>query len=328
MIACTVKVRPMSKGGSGPSAYLLRLTNARKLERDPKPQLLFGSPDHFERCVRHSRSEYPYTSYVLSYKGQRPPPTLEERARIHRAYLCLLRGGLAEDATIAFGVTHGDDEHGVLLRHLVDPAWPRFQPYYNALDWQVFSDFQWVTNRRYGLRAPENASGHQLVSLAGKDYGPKHLEMLADLREQVQIEWLAGRLNSHRAFLDLLRGRKFSCEVKPHPKAKLDERRVWIEAKTADGFTMLLKGPVCIPGFEGRAYRLHEESEIEAFQKFQLDPQPLWERFLSGVLIRRARNKRQFPKFMDDLPEAGCLGFEDLHPDRHIRPVSLAPGQG
>jgi hypothetical protein len=50
----------------------------------------------------------------------------------------------------------------------------------------------------------------------------------------------------------------------------------------------------------------------------------LWGRFLEAVRLRRERNHKQLPAFMDDASVEGFFGFCGLHPDHYFkRKVSM-----
>lgn len=324
----TLHVRPVSKGGSGPSEYLFRPTNAKKEPRKTQPILLFGNPERFEKWVRASRSEHPYVSYVLSYKGEPAMPDQLTRQLIHQLYRQLLLGGIAEHHAYSMGVDHGDHEHGVILRHLLEPKMRRFQPYYHPIDKQIISDFQWLMNRRHGFQAPENPACHQLVSLAGKRFDGTHIAALLELREKLRRAEAAGKLASHEEFVRLLKADYASVEVTPHPKAeKGDQARVWITVGDGKDFEMLLKGPACALNFNCQVYRQMQNRNLETYQSFLADPLPLWQRFQEGLQRRRKRNQR-FAALMDKQDQDTCFGMEDLHPDHHLIALPNKPTLG
>ncbi len=337
MRARTIHVKASKSGGRGPSKYLFGKKDSRGNVRDPKPTLLFGDPSLFESCVERSPSGHPYTSYVLSYKGEKNRPSPVIREKIRRSFLRLLVGGFAEDRIVALGVDHGEDEHGALLRHLVAPGWPRFQPYYHKIDKYCFSAFQWLTNRCYGLSAPEDPANHEWVSLAGKHFDARHIEFLSRLRFLIEGELRRpSGLASHKDFLALLHRKGHQATVVPHARAMDDPldfeddpdakgKRVWVSVETADGLHVLLKGPLCNPKFRRTEYEDHLKDRREAYLRFLDNPYPMWESFLRGVRYRNERNRKRFPMFCEHFNSADFLGFEVLHPERHLNPVRVMP---
>jgi hypothetical protein len=331
MRARTLPVKPIKSGGRGPSKYLFSEKDSRGNPRSPKPRLLFGDPGLFERCVERGNLNHPYASYVLSYKGEENAPTAAVREEIHRNYLRLLAGGFAEDRVLAIGVDHGDDEHGALLRNLVAPNWPGFQPYYHNKDKYCFSAFQWLTNRCHGLRAPEDPANYEWISIAGKHFDERQIECVARLRFLIEGELLRpDGLASHKEFLTFLNRKGYRATVVPHPKAEEDpaddvvdphtkERRVWLEVRADDGPTVLLKGPLSDPGFQRKPYERQCQDENEVYRRFLDNPYPLWESFLRGVRFRNERNRKRFPAFCEDYERLEYLGFASLHPERHLQ---------
>lgn len=326
MRARTIPVKAIHAGGRGPGKYFFSKRDSRGHLRNTKPQLLFGTPPLFQRCVERSGLSHPYTSYIISYKGEVTPPSPDVRKEIRRTFFRLLCAGIREDRVLALGVDHGEDEHGALLRHVVAPNWPSFQPYYHQADKYCFSAFEWLTNRCYGLRAPEDPANTQLVSLAGKHFDERHIVVLERLRSLIQEELLRhDGLKSHEAFLTLLNQAGYRADVVEHPNAmdvdELDredsrKRRVWLEIQKDEDLTILLKGPVCQPGFLREQYERRCQEKSNAYQGFLQNPYPLWESFLRGVGYRNERNRKRFPAFCEDFERLEHLGFASLHPDR------------
>jgi len=288
--------------------------------------VLFSNPDHFEYLVSRSSADHPYTSYILSYKHERQMPSRADRDQIHAAFLRLLRGGLKEECVYVLGVDHGDHEHGAVYRHLIEPRWRRFQPFYHKADLLSVSDFQWLVNRRYGLTAPENPINHQLVSLAGKHFGDDAVQFLATLREQVRQKWETSWLQNHEGFIELLKHLGYEPKLESHPAAGGSEalsssnsKRVWLRIRV-DETDCFLKGPLCSPDFKRCQ---HEKKQAEArahYESFQHDPFSLWQRFLDGIEMRRKRNQKRYRGLCETMTPDAHLGFADLHPDRHVKP--------
>jgi hypothetical protein len=319
MLAQTHSIPPNGTGGGGPVEYLFRRKDCRKKIRDPEPVLKFGRPDFINRCIKFSRSKYPYTSYVLSYRDEPAPPGMEVRRRIHADCLRFLAGGLADERIVALGVDHGDHEHGLLLRHVADPSWPRFQPYWHDADCKAFSTFQLLVNRRYQLAAPEDPRKHQLLSLAGKFFSDEDIKSLARLREVLGAHWKANLIRTHEDFKGLLMRQGFIATFVPHPKGTGAPGRGWIEATRSNSTKLLLKGPPCNPSFKRAAYELNQQKTRQEYQAFLKDPYPLWNHFLEAVQLRRTKNEKRFPAFMDHKTERDFFGFGDLHPDHYFK---------
>jgi hypothetical protein len=258
----------------------------------------------------------------LSFRDEPNPPSAELRHRIHTDCLRFLAGGFAAEHLVTLGVDHGDHEHGLLLRHLAEPSWPRFQPYFHAADRKAFSTFQLLVNRRYGLAAPEDPKKHQLLSLAGKHFKDEHVEILMRLRELLRTHWGLKTVYNHEDFLGLLRRHGYSPVFVPHPHATKDTpQRGWIEMKYSDSERpLLLKGPPCDPRFKRKVYELERAQVQQQYQAFLTDPYPLWGRFLEAVRLRRERNRKRLPVFMDDATKQDFFGFGDLHPDHYFKP--------
>lgn len=321
MRTLTFPIPVKGSAGGDPVEYLFRKVDCRKELREPAAELIFGCPPLLSKCIQFSRSDYPYTSYVLSYRDDPNPPSHEIRRRIHADCLRFLAGGFAKEHLVALGVDHGDHEHGLLLRHLADPSWPRFQPYFHAVDRKVFSTFQLLVNRRYGLAAPEDPRKHQLLSLAGKHFKDEHIKILMRLRELLKTYWELKTIRNHRDFLGLLRRQGYGPVFVPHPHAAEDTpQRGWIEMKYSDSERpLLLKGPPCSPNFTRKAYDLERAQVHAQYQAFLKDPYPLWERFLEAVRRRRERNQKRLAAFMDDATPEDFFGFSDLHPDHYLK---------
>jgi hypothetical protein len=323
----TLKVAAVSSGGRGPSDYLLSKIDSRKRPRNPEPKVLLGDPDYFEYLVSRSRAEHPYTSYILSYKNERRILSRADRASIHADFLKMARGGLAEERIYVLIVDHGDHEHGAIYRHVIDPTWKRFQPYYDVADKHRFSNFQWLVNRRYGLSAPEDPANHQLVSLAGKHFDDGAVEFLVRLRKWVADEWKRAGLKTHDAFRQLLADHGWKATVKSYEleKARLageeedfspKEQRVWLEVENRAEM-ILLKGPLCSPGFRRADYEYQEAEEVQKYQMFLDNRFRLWDVFIQAERQRRKRNEKLYRGLCEPETPDACLGFDDLHPSRH-----------
>ena len=319
MRARNLPIPPKQVSGDGPSEYFFRATDFHKKKRDPEPELLHGHPEFFERCVRFSEAQHPYLSYFLSYRDEPHPPSQELRRSIHADYLRLLGGGLATRFLCTLAVDHGDHEHGALLRHLATPAWPRFQPFYHLADRKCFSTFQLLVNRRYGLAAPENPQNEQLLTLAGKHYDEESVVKLARLRKLLHGQWLSNKVRTHKSFIQMLIREGYRPSFVPHLDAAVDEPgRGWVKAVSKEGTILLLKGPVCVPGYERAAHERLQEQRREAYHAFMANPYPLWEHFIEAVRRRRKNNEKRFPEFMDDAREQDFFGFEALNPDNNF----------
>lgn len=327
MIIATLPIRPSKSGARGPGDYFKRKLDSRGNPRDPKE--LFGNFDLFERCVARSEAAHPYLSYIISYKGEETLPSDRDRKPVHTIVLRWFASGLAEESIMAIGIDHGNHEHGALLRHAVHPSWPPFQPYYHPIDGLGLSDLQWLINRRYNLRAPEDPRTHQLISLAGKHFRNDD----ADFMKRARL-WVAGEqrkpngLRTHEEFLLLLNSKGYSGKVKLHPKArqetnewgKKEANRVWMEVTSAyGGPIILIKGPLCDPDYERTDHENKHKADVERYQDFMRNPYRLWGRFQDGVRLRHARMRQKFPGFMDKCCDLEFLGFEDLHPARHLK---------
>jgi hypothetical protein len=231
-------------------------------------------------------------------------------------------------------VDHGDHDHSLDLRHLVAPNWPRFQPYYHETDWLLFSDFQWLVNRRFGLLAPENPANGQLISLAGKFFGDEQVGLLRDIRESAAKMWRCGGLQNRGGVLQFLGG--FGAVMETAEVYRAVERNddaiasstetahgYRIKLRSKQGVEIPLKGPMCNPHFNRTAYEKKREADLKRYQEFARNPFGLWHRFLDGVRKRRESNLRHFPAYFDcNAPEVE-EEFAELHPARLVREANV-----
>jgi len=328
MHVTTLSIPPATSGARGPCEYLLQEVDGRGNLRQPAPKRLHGDLTKFEFLVARSEATNRYLSYVLSYKGEERDVDMADRNAIHKCVLTWFSGGLRDECLVAIGVDHGDHEHGALLRELVDPPWPRFQPYYHPVDWGGRSDLQWLINNRYALRAPEDPRNSQLVSLAGKHFSDEDLEWLHKLRTLIRIEELKGiGIACHSDFRKLLFVNGCNCDVVRHPRADVGRDtgvsratdRVWMKVTRPDQSVVLIKGPVCSERFCRDDYQRSQQERVKKYDAFVANPYELWERLLGQVRMRHARMRKRLAKFMDPACDQGLCGFEDLHPSRHLR---------
>lgn len=322
----------------GPSEYFMRKTNSQGKVRNPKPRQLFGDFHLFEKVIRFSKAKHPYSSYSISYRNEPVLPSFETRAQIHGDFLKMLRGGLAESNIYAIGVDHGDHEHGAILRHVVSPKWPQFSPYFHAKDKELLSMFQWLVNRRYGFRAPENPANEQLLSLAGKHPSIGDREFIEGLRGWVNEEWDAGHFTDHQDFITRLRKRVRRVDVvhmgvgghlqRPNGETSSGatqhlDKRVYLEVargSTRDEIVTRIKGPLCAPSFRRDQHDADRAKRVAKYESFLMDPMPLWEDFATEMKRRRARHLARFVEYCGS-ENQDLIGFDNLHPNNHVAQV-------
>ena len=316
--------------------------DSRGNKRDPAPRVLFGHPAWFDHLARGSRSPHPHLHSVLSYRNEPARPSRDVKDRIMGLYLRLLRGGLAANKIYCLGVDHGDHDHLAVYRHLVVRGWPRFQPYYHESDWLLFSDFQWLVNRRHGFLAPEDPANAQLISIAGAHFDEEQLEFVAELRQEIAILRSSGKLTQPGEFLEYLRKEK-GCTIEvirvsgedglPDGDKDNDTRasRVWIKVSTQSrsrpdtALVVPLKGPLCSLSLEKCEEAQQKRSKY--YENFQGDASMIWSRFLDGIRKRRGLNKEKYPQFFEAGEPGEVLGFDDLEPSCHVKePWAGVPG--
>lgn len=316
----------------GPGEYFMRSKDSRGKPRDPAPQKLFGNPQHFDALARGSRSRHPHLHAVISYRGEPHLPAENLRNAILEMYVNLLLGGLARNKVYCLAVRHGDHDHLAIFRHLIDPRWPRFQPYYHEADKYLRSEFQWLVNLRYGLRAPENPHNSQLISVATRYFRQIDVEFVRDLRVEISDLVDRGTIVDHASFISHLQdGKGWKVEImRPRAVEEDDaetnrERRSWLRITTKAGEIVQIKGPICSADFKVDTYNVRLAQQQQKYESFIGNPGPLWDGFVAAMKRRRARNAEMFPRFCDaGLGELS--GFGDLNPSlRAGRTVGIGP---
>ena len=288
------------------TAYLTARIDARGHVRDPLPKILTGNSELFTRLVNKSHSNHPYLSFVVAYKNERPLPDGFVIQYIRNTVMSLIRAGLPEDRVLTLEVDHHDHYHGLVFRNLVTPVWPRFQPYFHQQDSLLFADFQRLINRRFGLLAPEDPSNTKLITIAGKHFTDQHSHFVLDLREKIETEFSAGKLQNHAHFLRLLALLKITIAIVQATDLEAIERPAahLLHISHPSLGKLCIKGPLCQPHWKKAEFERKQEAKTLSYQAFLKNPLPIWNRFVDGVRKRRARFATQFPTYISsDLPD-------------------------
>jgi hypothetical protein len=194
----------------------------------------------------------------------------------------------------------------------------------------LFSDFQWLVNKRFGLKAPEDPNNAQLVSIASKYFDDEQIQLLNEIRASMAVSWLQKGMQNHPAFLKALA--EFGPEMRIQQRfveANADDdtldvspensRGYLLVMETNRGFELHLKGPLCNPKFSRAEYEKSRATKVKHYRDFISNPFPLWQRFMDGIRKRRAENQKHFPAYFDPMLPAPEVEFADLHPDLHPR---------
>jgi hypothetical protein len=323
-------IPPAGRHGGGPGEYCFRKTNARGQKRDFTPVLLRGDPHHFDHLAGLSKSRHPHLHCVFGYKSEPVPPSRKVRNSILAMYLRMLLGGLDPKRVYVLAVDHGDHDHVAMLRHLVTPNWRRFQPYFHDHHQRIKSDYQWLTNLRYGLNPAEHPRNAQLISLAGRRHDEEQIAFLASIREQLHAQELPAFAASHDAFVThLTENLNLKTEIVPYEEDNDDgsdeneerkkSQRVYMKVTLQPGVVASLKGPLCRSGFTIDEYKEEQRKELQKYAEFARDPSQVWRRFLEGYCKKRRVNLELHPGFCEPDDGGVACGFDELEPSRYLQ---------